>query len=405
MKWTLAGVLALLLAACGGGGGGSSPQPPLPSLPSGQVDAAYGPGGHVLLGGGSGSMAVAPDGTVYVAALDTLVKLDPAGGRVMSFGEAAPEFLANAYAPVLGEGGSVFFLRGAAIAKVDPSGRADASFGAGGLALLDAGVALGSGFARDPAGGLYATGYEAFDGTAGARVAKVDAQGRRDVAYGMNGVATAAAGLSPGAIVADATGAVYVAGALNTGSLMPAVVKLAPDGTRANDFGTGGLWSDSACLLGESAVRALAFDRDGGLLVGANCAGGPALYKLDAAGRIVASFREGGRRAGLFGANFGMVRAVSVGPGGAIYAAGFVLIGSCSDLAIAKLDSAGDPVPSFGADGSADGVVTVHQAPTESFQSIGFDGVGHLYVGGQSFPVCPVIRPTPAGSFVYRFGP
>jgi hypothetical protein len=405
MRKILAVMLAMGIVGCGGGGDSSSPEPSLPSLQSGQVDAAYGPGGHVVLGGGGASMAVASDGTVYVASLGTLVKLDPAGRRVTSFGAAAPEFLVNAYAPVLGEGGSVFFLRGAGIAKIDADGRADASFGTGGLALLEAGVALWSGLARDPAGGLYATRYAAFDGTAGARVAKADAQGRLDLGYGTNGVANAAASLSPGAIVVDATGAVYVAGALNTGNFMPAVVKLAPDGTRANDFGAGGLWTDSACILGESAVTAMAFDRDGSLLVGANCAGGPALYKLDANGGIVESFRDGGRRAGLFGASFGMIRAVSVGPGGAIYAAGFVLIGTCSDLAIAKLDSAGDPVASFGADGSADGVVTVHQGLTESFQTIGFDGIGRLYVGGSFLPVCPVTRPTSAGNIVYRFGP
>ena len=72
---------------------------------------------------------------------------------------------------------------------------------------------------------------------------------------------------------------------------------------------------------------------------------GPNIFKLDARGRVVDSFRDGGRRAGLFGVGNGAVRAIVVGPGGEIYASGQTRSagGECPEFVVAKLDANGAP--------------------------------------------------------------
>src|SRR5688572_30499927 len=116
MRKIFAVMMSAVLASCGGGGG-NDPEPPLPALPSGQVDAGYGTSGRIQIGGLGGDIAVAPDGSLYFAA-NSLLKFDASGRPVESFGAAAPEFLVGGRA-LLAADGSVFFIRGAAIAKVD----------------------------------------------------------------------------------------------------------------------------------------------------------------------------------------------------------------------------------------------------------------------------------------------
>lgn len=395
----LAAIVILLLASCSGGGGGDTSAP---QLPSGVPDSTYGPGGHVELAGGP--IAVAPDGSAFVNAGLSLVKLDPAGQRVTSFGAAAPQFLEGAYRPVLHPDGNVSFLRTNAVGKVDADGRAVAAFGMGGLAQLDD-TGPPTSLALGPGGELYAlVSTSTSSGHFAASVVKLDPNGQRVPAYGgsADGIARAAEGLQKGAVLVDTTGAAYVAGALDAASLSPAVVKLRPDGTRDTQFGDGGMWTDSGCRLQDSLVSALAFAPEGGLIIGANCDTGAWIFKLDASGRTVDSFRERGHRVGLFGSNLSLVHSLVVGLAGDIYAVGRVnVMQSCTDMAVAKLDRSGEPVTSFG----ADGVVWINHGGSESFGSAALDGFGRLYVTGSAFSPCTVTRPMSAFSVVYRFGP
>jgi hypothetical protein len=361
-------------------------------------------------------MAVAGDGSVYVAGSSAIEKVDRNGALVASFGTAGRVTL-QASAPVLDEAGNLYVISGAGIAKLDSAGHLVPSFGSNGDALLGSwGRGSQDDFStlvRDAAGNLYLGGYGRSPET-GIRtggVAKFDRDGHLVASFASSGVRILelAGGriVIPQAMAVDGGGNVFIAG--------ERLVKLDSSGNLAADFAAGGLWEVPDCANG-SGASAVAIDAIGNLVVGANCHGSPLLFRLDAGGNVVASFRESGQRSGLLGTGsitygsvttantFGYVTTLLIGPGGHIYAAGyrdrFVTCGW--DLAVAKLDADGNSLPAFDA---SDAVILEGQ-PKDIASDLAMDAAGQLYVGGLRMPasVCPQRRPV-AGSFVvYRLG-
>lgn len=436
-KWHLKVLLRMTLiaavtaiAACGGGGGGETPPAVVLPPPSwGQVDRAFGTDGRVLLAHSEvpifvppqKRMAVTGDGSVYVAGYYAIEKVDRSGALVASFGTAgrvtlpfSPEHPASA--PVLDEAGSLYVISGAGIAKLDSTGHLVPSFGSNGYASLGSwGRGSQDAFSllvRDAAGSLYLGGYgrSPETGIFSGGVAKFDRDGRLVASFGSSGVRILELGggrtVIPQAMAVDGGGNVFIAG--------ERLVKLDSSGNLAADFAAGGLWEVPDCVNG-SGASAVAIDAIGNLVVGANCPGSPLLFRLDAGGNVVASFRESGRRSGLLGTGtftlgsvtttntVGYVTTLLIGPGGHIYAAGYRDRLTCAwDLAVAKLDASGNALPVFDA---SDAVILDGQ-PKDFASDLAMDAAGQLYVGGVRMPasVCPQRRPVSGSFVVYRLG-
>ena len=95
----------MLLAACGGGGGDSPSQAPSNPPVSGRLDGSYGTGGKVTFSPSDflSSMAVKPDGSVYLAGL-SVAKLDANRQRVQPYGEPPNERIGRLSSVVDGAG-------------------------------------------------------------------------------------------------------------------------------------------------------------------------------------------------------------------------------------------------------------------------------------------------------------
>jgi hypothetical protein len=212
----------------------------------------------------------------------------------------------------------------------------------------------------------------------------------------------------------DASGNLYVAATLYVAfTHMTVLWKFDSAGRPDGSFGVNGLWRGPECAGGGS-TPAIAVQSDGAVLLATGCgpvqAGQPtfsraALFKIDSAGRTVSAFRESGLRPNLFGPNPEVqsgASAIAIGPTGAIYVAGTrqTVEGSCTQIAVAKLDRDGNPVTSFGDSG-----VASHTGPGSPFW-LAIDGLGRLYMAEVTFPCTGGLSLTgPNAINVYRLVP
>lgn len=393
----IAACLALLgVAACGGGGGGgdSAANPA-----TGQVDPTYASGGrHSFTFPGyapgpssRGRVALASDGTVYMAAGPTVRRLDSSGNLDPTFGVEL-----RAHSPLLDEAGNLYVMTSEGIAKLDPDGRLVTSFGTNGVALAPGMVGGAGSFARDGAGNLVLAGYAQ---TSAVAISKFDRDGRLVASFGSAGVhrLQAPAGYpgqnSVDAVALDAQGNVFVGGhgfALTTAARLAFVAKLDADGRIATDFGDAGFWH-APPICSSRAPHAIAFDAFGYVHVACE----PAIFKLDNHGNLDHSF-------GLLGVSTplgGAVTSLHIASNGEIFVAGARDTAQpqsfCTDFIAAKLDVRGAPVTGFGAGGR----VIIDVDNNDYVASVAMDGSGRLYVSGVSIGPCSIRRPVPESIF------
>jgi uncharacterized delta-60 repeat protein len=295
--------------------------------PDGSLDRTFGDDGTVVtpMGGESWGNAVGIDGhgRIVVAGMNTV---DTGGG-------AANESFA--------------------VARYDPDGHLDATFGAGGRVLTP--VATYSGaedLAFDREERIVVTGWGgcATPGSAcTAATVRYRPDGALDTSFGGDGVVTTALGaLENGsgstAVRIDDGGGIVIAG---SGVEPPpvddvrfALARLLPDGRLDEGFGSGGIVRTAVGPNGSGTAKALAIDSQGRLVTagGAAAEGGVrfALTRHDPLGALDLSFDgdgtvfTGGEVRGL-GA-----QAVAVDPNGAIVAGGISWNGQNRDFALAR---------------------------------------------------------------------
>jgi hypothetical protein len=418
--------LCLGVASCGGGGGGGETPTSSPAPASGQLDAAFGTAGKAVLPEFA-SMLPASAGDIYLTG-----SMFPEPGvriaRLDASGAAVPFAIAPAGSvgvALVDEAGAFYFMVAPGIRKVDAEGRLVPSFGVGGLASnesWDAGNYWGgSTIARDRAGNLYLAGSKVR--TQGnlvdslMAVAKFDREGRVVSSFGSGGMRVLEGqGGFVKAVAVDDAGNVYLGGSLS-GRPTLVVVKLNAAGELAADFAAGGIWMGPECGPSTAGTAAMAIDASGNLIVAGGCPtpgsnGGARVFKLDARGAVISSFREGGTRGGLFGGDptgpgqllaGNYVNMLLVGPAGEIYAAGARIVDTPSQchFAVAKLDANGNPVAGFAANG-----VAILDEFIGWTHALALDREGRLYVGGLSPASCfPSVRPSPTQRYVvHRLG-
>ena len=231
-----------------------------------------------------------------------------------------------------------------ALARYDANGGLDATFGSGGTVVTDVGGrARPAATAIEPDGKIVVAGSVAGPGPRPRiAVARYNPDGSLDPSFGRGGVARTGVCCAANAAAFDRDGRIVVAGEVD-GAF--GVVRLTARGALDRSFGASGAVSTG--FGGRSAAggraNALAIGPDGGIIAaGATPGGDFALARFDADGSLDASFGAGGRvRTDLGGDD--EANAVVLRPGGGIVLAGRTSTG----LALAAYRRSGSPDGSF----------------------------------------------------------
>jgi uncharacterized delta-60 repeat protein len=347
----------------------------------GTIDPSFGDRGQVtttversasIAGGASGGL-VLPDGKVLmVGGADLgstsdflLARYDTDGSLDASFGSGgvvntAIAGRANARRAVLEPDGRILVLGEAtvgenellALARYNPDGSLDASFGTNGI-VTEGVTPFGDfhGLAVDSEGKILVGDEATSGGVATLTVRRFDADGSADPSFGAGGAATATfAAPGPGSlgglteVLAQPDGKVVAAGVAENGF---AVARFGGSGALDSSFGAGGLVIKSFGQPPDLEVGA-ALQSDGKIVVagGVFGLGGTQVFRLDPDGGLDSSFGSGGTATAPGVSGHGLV----VQPDGKVVLAGN---GGSEQLALVRLNADGTLDPDFGSGGVA----------------------------------------------------
>jgi uncharacterized delta-60 repeat protein len=259
--------------------------------PDGSLDSSFGSGGLVstvlstYTYGGAKAVALQPDGKLVVAGtveeagkVFGVARYNPDGSLDTTFGSGglatalfyyweSADARGIAIQPdgkivVGGTAGAQFVL-----ARFNPDGTLDGTFGSGGIARLTYGYAYA--LALQPDGKIVEVGTD-LTGFQFA-VARANSDGSPDTSFAGGGAATT--GFSPTAEYAaveavrvQANGKIVAAGTASGNNLFFALARFNPDGTLDSAFGTdGNVLTSFPSSIGQSA-HALALQADGGIV-------------------------------------------------------------------------------------------------------------------------------------------
>jgi uncharacterized delta-60 repeat protein len=210
------------------------------------------------------------------------------------------------------------------VARYDAQGQLDATFGAGGKIRTDFRTAL---LAAQSDGKVVLAGSLAGASGSGPEVARYNADGSPDATFGTGGQVAVPAALFVAAVAVEPDGKILLAGTGSnpTGPAESVLVRLNAEGTPDAGFGTGGTVGDVAL---PQAV-ALALQADGRILVAGTDAGPTpgvpdsnlALARYRADGSLDPSFGVGGHVSTDFGAAE-LANGLAIGPDGKIVVVG-----------------------------------------------------------------------------------
>jgi uncharacterized delta-60 repeat protein len=335
----------------------------------GTLDASFGTGGTVTTDfGGTGStaraVAVRPDGKIVAA------------GAVAINGVA------------------VF-----ALARYNPNGTLDASFGAGGTVSTHFDFAGSAArvlsVVLQPDGKIVVAGSTLVNQFANFGLARFNPDGTLDASFGTGGSVTTGFGVSAEAwaVAVQADGKIVAAGEANIdGGFDFALVRYNSNGTLDASFGTNGKVTtafDGPPGQGFSSATAnsVAVQPDGRIVaVGqARISGGfdAALARYNSNGTLDASFGTGGRVTTDFAGFNDQAVAVAIQPDGRIVATGQAgpYVNTGLDFALVRYNSNGTLDASFGASGIA---TTDFAGSSDQPSSIALQGDGKIVVAGQT---------------------
>lgn len=319
--------------------------------PDGSLDPTFGTSGKVTTdfpgGGDANALAVQADGKLVAAGVTggdfALVRYNPDGSLDTSFGtggtvttdfagnvDIANALIVQADGKLVAAGSTEFFAVDFAVARYNPDGTLDASFGTGGQAVTDLGgndraFALAVQDGKLVAGGLSFS----FTGTNGDfGLVRYNADGTLDPTFGTGGqVTTDFAGFTDWAFALAVQGGKLVAAgrAGFEGNDDFALVRYNPDGSLDGSFGSGGKVTTDFRGLG-SFEEARALVVQGNRLVAAGNVGpfvdfGLARYRAD--GALDRSFGSGGKVTTDFVGQTDEAFGLAVQADGRLVAAGF----------------------------------------------------------------------------------
>ena len=274
------------------------------------------------------------------------------------------------------------------IAKFDSTGAPVRSFGTNGTALISIGAnSYASGIALDGSGNLYVSGVtEDAAHTLTSRafaVVKLDSKGNLVTTFGDAGkqvvkYATDSVDEPPVGVVLTPAGSVYLSGTSIYGGTQFTVAKLDSSGNlswlRAVRFGNNDFLNHGD-RLSETVADPAGNLFVAGITVGIQV---PAPFceiaKLDSAGALIPSFGSGGKRIVALTAGQLGCTTIAQDRNGNVYIAG----ADNNAIRIVKLDANGNEVNGFG----VNGVLTIDVGPDDYASRIKFDTRGNLWVFG-----------------------
>jgi uncharacterized delta-60 repeat protein len=360
----LPGLLLCLFVALGG--------PAIALAAPGDLDPSFGSGGTVITSFGgadvASAVAIQPDGKLVVAGRTNIA------------------------------GNTVF-----ALARYDPTGGLDPTFGTGGLVTTDFG-STDQAFAVV----LQADGKIVTAGRRGSDVivARHNADGSLDTVFGSNGRVITNFGATEQALalVLQPDGKIVVAGRTNkpapNGNFDFALARYESGGAVDNTFGTLGLVTTD---FGGSVDRAfaMALQPDGKLVVAGDSDANFALARYNSNGSLDPSFGAGGKVITTFG-GIDQASAVTLQPDGKIVVAGQTDTGVSIDFALARYMPDGSLDGAFGSGGR---VTTNFTGTSDDLGSaVALQSDGKIVVGGASNGNFALARYTPGGILDTAFG-
>jgi uncharacterized delta-60 repeat protein len=358
------GLLLGLFVALGG--------PAVALAAPGDLDPSFGTGGTVITSFGGSDVASAvviqPDGKLVVAGRTNIA------------------------------GNTVF-----ALARYNPNGGLDPTFGTGGLVTTDFGStdqALAVALQTD--GKIVTAGRRGSD----VIVARYNANGSQDTLFGSNGRVITNFGATELALalVLQPDGKIVVAGRTNkpapSGTFDFALARYDAAGTLDPTFGTAGLVTTD---FGGSVDRAfaMALQPDGKLVVAGDSDANFALARYNADGSLDSGFGTGGRVITTFGGT-DQASAVILQPDGKIVVAGQTDTGVSIDFALARYMPNGSLDGAFGIGGR---VTTNFTGASDDLGSaVALQSDGKILVGGTSDDNFALARYTAEGILDSTFG-
>ncbi|HEX5011765.1 MAG TPA: delta-60 repeat domain-containing protein [Planctomycetota bacterium] len=311
-------------------------------LPDGTLDETFGSGGKVkvdfpTLAAVASSVVVQPDGKILVA------------------GGAFPQFT---------------FLGDAKLARFNPDGTLDASFGVGGIvtSIFPGQGSFADALALQPDGKIVIAGTDFINfsseisSNTDFALARFDADGTPDLDFGIGGKVTT--DFNGGnddvyALLIQPDGKLVAVGDAVTGAFYDfAAARYLPDGTLDGSFGVGGRVRTDFNAGSMDQARSAVLQPDGKIVAAGftTPVGGfvqPfALVRWTAGGVLDASFSGDGKQTVDFGSFLQTAYALLLQPDGKIIPVGFADTESTdSDFLLARLDTSGTLDPSFGIGG------------------------------------------------------
>jgi len=293
-----------------------------------------------------------------------------------------------------------------AVARYNANGSPDASFGSGGSVVTDFDIPSSEDCARGVAiqtdGKIVAIGYiyrriTSYDFA----LARYNPDGALDATFGTDGKVTTDMGASSAdqayGVAIQADGKIVVVGySLRSTTYFDfAIARYNANGTLDTSFGTGGkVVTPFSTLSREDVAYDVAIQADGMIVaVGYSDQGGSksndfALARYTATGTLDTGFGSGGKVTTHFGYSFDYGRSVAIQPDGKIVVAGDAYQGSVntSDFALARYNANGSLDTTFGTSGK----VTTHFGYTaDRAYSVALLGDGRIVAAGDAFQGTP----------------
>ena len=312
--------------------------------------------------GGGGANPVNDDGAVAVT-----IQGD---GRIVAAG--------NSYA-------GASYDRNFALARYNPDGSLEATFGAGGkvttnIANDDRVVAV----AVQSDGKIVAVGYS-YDGFDNFTLARYDSSGSLDATFGYGGKVKTALGGGAQAVALQGDGGIVAAGYSDNGAGGTlALVRYRSDGALDNTFGAGGKVVTADVDGGASDV---ALQADGKIVAVGNSSNGGGyqnfiLARYHSSGSLDNTFGAGGKVT-MVSTYHDTLTAVALQTDGMIVAAGSSYdVAGGYDLALRRFNSDGSPDNTFGTDGKV--LATVRGLYPLRASVVPSPGDGKIVVAGYS---------------------
>ena len=268
------------------------------------------------------------------------------------------------------------------VARFDASGALDPAFGANGIVEITSFTALTT--AVPTAVGVQQNGtdldivvsgwtHDAGDSQYQLRMIRLNPDGSIDTGFGTNGIVSEGVGPRPDGMEIQSDGRILIADSLS-------LRRYETDGARDATFGVDGLVDYAGQLGVTGSARGLTVLPDGDLLVVGTDMGDGFIMRLTPTGALDASFAGGGYQRYHFG-HPELLHDVTLTPSGALVAVGHqrTLDGGWESL-IAKMSADGAVDSVFGIVG-----YTIEGGWTDEARAAAFDSMGRLMVGHQQF--------------------